>query len=431
MQVEIVFIGTELLLGQIVNKNAVFLGQELASLGIDCFYQSVVGDNKRRIKQIFENALARANLVITTGGLGPTSDDLTTECWAELFEEEMLFDNETFTKVQGFFEQANKEMSPSNRKLAYRPKTSLELANDVGSAPGIIWDVTEHCRKRRIGNGEKKLVMTFPGVPREMQHMWKEVAVPYLVNLVGDDKKLFYKELKFYGIGESDLAEQVQDLLDLDDPTVAPLASLGECRLRIATKSLNEQVARQRIHGVEEEIKNRAGQYIYGSDADTLETVVGELLKNKKKTIAIAESCTGGLVSKRLTDISGSSEYVSLNLVTYSNESKIKMLNVDENILSNQGAVSEEVALEMARGIKKLAGTDYGLSVTGVAGPNGGTEEKPVGTVYICVIDSNDKEHVVKKQFGKRSREDVRWITSQEVLNILRERLLIEEKVSV
>ncbi|MDJ0626271.1 MAG: competence/damage-inducible protein A [Candidatus Caenarcaniphilales bacterium] len=424
MQAEIVFIGTELLLGQIANSNAVFLGRELASLGIDCFYQTVVGDNKTRIKECLRTALERADLIITTGGLGPTPDDLTTECWAELFNEEMVFDQDILKKVESVFAKANKKMSASNRKLVYRPKTAEQLPNNVGSAPGIIWDVTEHCKRLQIVGKEKKLVMTFPGVPREMEGMWKETAIPYLSNLLGENKKLFYKELKFFGISESRLAEKVKDTLNLEDPTVAPLVSLGECRLRIASKSQDAKEAQKKIKGVEEQITKTVGEFIYGYDEDTLESVVGSLLKTKNKTLSLAESCTGGLISQRLTNVPGSSSYISLNVTTYSNESKKQILNVSQDTLEKYGAVSEQVALQMAKGIKNLAKTDYALSVTGIAGPSGGTIEKPNGTVYIAIIDEEDKEFIRKLELGNRSRNDIRWASSQEALNLVRQKLL-------
>ncbi len=415
MRAEIIYIGTELLLGQILNSNAVFLGGELASLGIDCYFQTVVGDNKDRIKESFQTALSRADLVITTGGLGPTSDDLTTECWAGLFNESLILDEKVLKHIEELFKKRNRQMPITNQKQAQRPKTADLLPNPVGTAPGIIWDVTEHCKNFGFGNGEQKLVLTFPGVPRELHAMWEETARPYLAKLGGGSGQLVWKELKFYGIGESALAELCQDLLDLNDPTVAPLAGRAECRLRLATKAQTQEFGQAKLLPIEEEIKKRAGNFLYGFNSDTLESLVAQKLKTQNLTIALAESCTGGLLSKRLTDLPGSSSYVKCNFVTYSNESKTKLLGVSKQVLEEQGAVSEEVAKQMAEGARKVSETDYGLGVTGIAGPDGGTPEKPVGTVYMAIASEN-KTEVKKFNFGSAARDDIRWLSSQEAL---------------
>jgi len=423
MKAEIIFIGTELLLGQVLNSNAVFLGRELAALGIDCYFETIVGDNKERIKASFQTALDRADLIITTGGLGPTSDDLTTECWAELFDEELVFDEAVFQKIKERFERANKSMVESNRKQAYRPKSSDTLPNPAGTAPGIIWDVSKLYEAKRGHSQERKLVMTFPGVPKELKAMWDTTAKKFLMSLNASAERLFWKELKFYGIGESALAERVQDLLDLTDPTVAPLAGRDECRLRIACKGLTHAEAEEKLERLETEIKARVGQFLYGYDDDTLESVLGELLKQNKQTLAVAESCTGGLLSERLTSVPGSSAYVNLNVITYSNNSKKQILEVSEEALNSFGAVSQVVALQMAKGIKKLAKSDWSIAITGIAGPDGGTAEKPVGSVYIAWVGEGIEE-VKLFQFGARKREDIRWSACQEALNGLRQHLL-------
>jgi nicotinamide-nucleotide amidase len=419
MRAEIICIGTELLLGQIINSNAAFLGAELGALGIDCYFQTVVGDNKERIKESFKLALKRADLILTTGGLGPTSDDLTTECWAEFFEQSLVLDPEVLKHIEELFAKRNRPMAASNRKQALRPNGANLLSNPVGTAPGIVWDVSELCKKYNLGEGQNKLIMTFPGVPRELKAMWSD-SYRLLAKKMAGEKVLVWKELKFYGIGESLLAEKVQDLLDLNDPTVAPLAGHGECRLRLATKAGGQEEGLEKLKKFEETIRERVGEFIYGENADTLESLVAYLLKTKKQTLAIAESCTGGLLSQRLTEIPGSSEYTLLNIVTYSNESKKQILNVSQASLEHHGAVSEEVAYEMASGIKKLAGSDYGVSLTGIAGPDGGTTDKPVGTVYIGLA-TPDKLEVKNFSFGKATREDIRWLSTQEALNWLRQ----------
>jgi nicotinamide-nucleotide amidase len=409
MRAEIIFIGTELLLGQIMNSNAVFLGAELMSLGIDCYFQTVVGDNKDRIKQAFETALTRSDLIITTGGLGPTSDDLTTECLAEFFGEELVLDQAILEHIQNLFVKYNKKMAESNKKQALRPKTADVLFNSAGTAPGIIW--------QKSFQEKQKIILTFPGVPREVKTMWNEIAKPFLIDLLHkqspDLERLYFKELKFYGIGESDLAEKVQDLLDKNDPTTAPLAGQDECRLRIATKAINQEIANQKIKEIELIINQRVGQFIYGINDESLESVVINKLKDKKQTISLAESCTGGLISKRLTDIAGSSACIGLNVITYSNESKINLLKVKPETLSSSGAVSEQTVLEMATGIINLAKTDWALAVSGIAGPSG----EPIGKVFLALIKSDNSFREVKTlDLGLRSREEIRWKTSQEAL---------------
>lgn len=415
MKAEIIFIGTELLLGQILNSNAVFLSQELNFLGIDCHFQTIVGDNKKRIQEAVQIALQRStDFIITTGGLGPTSDDLTHESLAELFNEELKLDQKVLNHIEELFKKRNKIMTTSNAKQAYRPASADLLFNSVGTAPGIIWNISSKCQ-----SPNNTIILTFPGVPREMQTMWKEVAKPFLAKKTTGGQVLVYKELKFYGIGESALAEKVQDLLDLDDPTIAPLAGKAECRLRLATKAQNQAQGLEKLKPIEDKIFARVGEFIYGFDDQTLEMVVAEKLKSQNLTLAIAESCTGGLLSKRLTDLAGSSAYTKMNIITYSNESKNEILKVELSALNSFGAVSEEVALQMAEGIKQLAKTDIGLSITGIAGPEGGSPEKPIGRVYIAISYKNLKQ-AQKFDFGHGTRSDIRWLASQEALNYLR-----------
>jgi nicotinamide-nucleotide amidase len=344
-------------------------------------------------------------------------------------------------------------MPETNQKQALRPKSAEILPNPSGTAPGIIWNVLELWHlKNNIPKSEnelklpphgnpykgefqehlkkEKLIMTFPGVPRELHEMWKEIAFPFLSTKLAGEKKLFFKEIKFYGIGESALAEKVQDLLDLTDPTVAPLAGNAECRLRIATKANNLQDAEIKLKEIENKIGERVGEFIYGYDSDSLESIVGNILKQKQKTLAVAESCTGGLISERLTNISGSSAYIKLNVVTYSNESKNQILNVKNESLAKYGAVSEQIALEMAQGVRDLAGSDYGLSITGIAGPGGGSIEKPIGTVFIAFVGDGFQEitklnlGILNKNNSDKNRLDIKWKSSQEALNLVRKILL-------
>jgi nicotinamide-nucleotide amidase len=420
MRAEIFCVGTELLLGKVVNTNATFLSRELAKLGIDCFYQTTVGDNKERIKDALKIAFERADLIITTGGLGPTADDLTVETIAEFFGQPLILDEKLFAIISDFIKIRGKEINESQKRQAMRPLDAQAIPNATGTAPGLLWDVSKYLG---FDKAYSKLIMSFPGVPKELYSMWRETAAKFLQNIQGDKKQLFIRDLKFYGISESALAEKASEFLEQENPTVAPYTGEGECLLRLACKATNEDEALKQLDSTEKKILDLVGEYFYGYNEDSLQSVVAELLKRKNKTVAVAESCTGGLISKRLTDIPGSSSFVRLNVTTYSNESKNKLLGVAEELLQNYGAVSEEVALEMARGIKNLAQTSYGLAVTGVAGPDGGTENKPVGTVYVALVGEG-LEEVNKLFFGPRTREDIRWFTSQEALNMLRKNLL-------
>jgi nicotinamide-nucleotide amidase len=421
---EILSIGTELLLGQILDTNAQFIGSELAKLGIDSFFRTTVGDNVERIKEAFATALKRADLVIATGGLGPTADDLTHESVAELLGTEMEFDEEVFDRIQKIFARFKYKMPESNRKQAFRPRGARILANPVGTAPGIIWEIDKQTCAR-IGVEQPRTVLTFPGVPREMQAMWRETAVPFLAKSYSDGVT-WSRELKHYGIGESALAEKFAHLLKLSNPTVAPYAGRWECRLRVTAKAPSVEAATALAQPVIDEILRGSGNLCYGFDDDTLESVVGALLTKSGKTLAVAESCTGGLVSERLTDIPGSSNYIKLNVVSYANEAKQQLLGVEEEVLNGHGAVSAECAEQMAKGIKELAKADLGLSITGIAGPTGGTPEKPVGLVYIGLAIPGS---YLGKELGlpsRLSRSDIRLRSANEALNMVRLHLIEE-----
>lgn len=417
MKAEILTIGTELLLGQIVNTNTVYFSHRLNELGIDCLYQTTVGDNKDRIKECLKIAFDRADIILTSGGLGPTSDDLTIETIAEFFSEELIFDQEWADYLAQFFAERGRTMVSSNLKQAYRPKTAMKLNNPVGTAPGIIWRVDQY-----LGSKTPKVIITFPGVPRELKAMWEETVHSYLANNFSA-QQLFYKELKFIDIGESALAERMQKYLDKNDPTVAPLAGNQECRLRIATKGNNRDSAFEKINQVISAIREEVGEYIYGEDQDTLELAVGRLLIDKKKTVSLAESCTGGLLSQRMTSISGSSQYIGLNIVTYSNIAKEKILKVKSETLLQYGAVSHQTVYEMAEGMIDLADTDYAIAISGIAGPTSDQTNKPVGLVYIAIADGKNIE-THEYNFGNAERDIIRYGATQKALNLLRLKLL-------
>ena len=407
---EIVTIGTEMLLGDLVDTNTAWLSSHLAPLGVAIYRHTTVGDNRQRIVAAILEAASRADLVVTTGGLGPTSDDLTNECLALAAGREMIEYPEAREHVDEMFRRFGRTPTPSNYKQALFPEGTRLIPNPLGTAMGALLELDD------------ALVATFPGVPGEMKAMFEETLAPLIKERT--DGAIVSRTLWFTGIGESALAEQVQDLLDASDPTVAPLAGQGKVRLRITARASTPEEAEKKIEPVAEEILDRLGEYYFGMDSETIESVLARLLGERGATLALAESCTGGLLAKRLTDMAGSSAYFKEGLVTYSNESKERLLGVPHDLLVEHGAVSEPVAKAMAEGARKLAGSDYALSVTGVAGPDGGTEEKPVGLVYVGLADEG--ETTVKKldlSAWRRSREAIRERTANRAFDLLRRRL--------
>lgn len=419
---EIVSIGTELLLGQTVNTNACFLAEELQSLGIESYFQTTVGDNTERIHEVLELALQRADIIITTGGLGPTPDDLTHEAIYKFFKTKPLLDKNYLKQIKNkFYLRGYKQMPEMNKKQAYKPKNVKWISNKFGTANGIIWEVrTRKEFEPRTSNSA--LILTFPGVPKEMYQMWNDTAKPYLRKI--SKGNIFYSTtLKFTGIGESALAEKVKKYFDLKNPTVAPYASTGEVKIRVTAKARTNKMAKNLVLPVVKNILKKTGKYFFGFNDETLEELVAKKLLSKKETIAVAESCTGGLLSKRLTDISGSSKYVKLNLVTYSNEAKKKLLGVSDEVLKRYGAVSSKVAALMAKGVKKLSNCSIGVSVTGIAGPTGGSKEKPIGLVYFGLAKGNNIKTQKILFSSNSSRKEIKFLATQFALNWLRKEI--------
>jgi nicotinamide-nucleotide amidase len=416
---ELICIGTELLLGDILNSNAQFLAKELATLGIPHYFQSVVGDNPIRIKQALAIACERSQLLLFTGGLGPTPDDLTTETLADFFGAPLIEQPAILTDIEAKFARRGRVMSPSNRKQALLPDGAATLPNSQGSAPGMIWEP-------RPG----LVLMTFPGVPREMQAMWKETSVPYLKAHGWVQDTIVSRMLRFWGISESSMAEQVADFLSQGNPTVAPYASHGEARLRISAKAPTHEAALGLIEPIEAGIKTLMGADCYGTDDDTLAIVVGRLLLQRQQTLAVAESCTGGGLGHMLTTVAGSSAYFEGGVIAYDNRVKSNLLNVDETALVQQGAVSSIVAEQMALGAKAALKTDWALSITGIAGPGGGTADKPVGLVYIGLATPEGLVLSFEHHFASfRGRDWVRHLSACSALDHLR-RQLIDETTS-
>lgn len=412
---EIVTIGTEMLLGDLVDTNTAWISQRLAELGVAIYRHTTVGDNTRRIVDALREASSRSTLVITTGGLGPTSDDLTNACLSTLTGREMVEYQEARDHVDEMFEKFGRTPTANNYKQAMFPEGTELIPNPVGTAMGALveWEGT--------------IFATLPGVPAEMKTMFGETLEPLV--RARSEGSIVSRTLHFAGIGESALAEKVQDFLDATDPTVAPLAGQGRVRLRITTRANTEEEAQQKIRPVEREVIARLEEYFYGEDDETLEGAVARLLEGQNATLALAESCTGGLLAKRLTDLPGSSAYFTEGLVTYSNEAKERLLGVPRDLLVQHGAVSGPVARAMAEGVRGVSGADYGLSVTGVAGPDGGTEEKPVGLVYVGISDAEGSfAEKLDLTAWARSRASIRERSTNRAFDLLRRR--IEEEQS-
>jgi len=415
MSAEIICVGTELLLGDIVNRNTQFLGRELANLGIAHYFQTVVGDNPDRIKQALQIASDRASLLIFTGGLGPTPDDITTETIASFFETPLEERPELIADIEAKFAQRGRTMPENNRKQALLPKGAQILYNPMGSASGMIWQPHPH-----------STILTFPGVPAELERMWRETAVPFLQQQGWGNQVIVSRTLRFWGIGESSLAEKVSELLDYTNPTVAPYASKGEVRLRVSARAETHQSAIALIDPVDQQIQDIAGLDYFGADEDTLPSVVGQLLSETQHTVAVAESCTGGGLGWMITSVPGSSRYFVGGLTAYDNDIKQQLLGVKAESLNQQGAVSGTVAQQMAWGTKQQFQSDWGLSITGIAGPGGGTAEKPVGLVYVGIATPNHQTDQLELRLGQqRLRDTIRHISACHALDQLRRQLLL------
>lgn len=415
MKCELIFVGTELLLGQIVNTNAVYLGENLANLGVDLYYSSVVGDNLDRIKDAIKHALSRSDLIIITGGLGPTFDDITREGIAEALGRELVFDPNVMAQIEEHFKRTKFHMLPMHRRQAYVISSGCQvIPNLIGSAPGLIVEA------------DGKWIIAMPGVPREMKKMCEDRVFPWIAEKVGN-VVIKSKVIKVAGMGESTVANEINDIVEsLSNPTIAFLCSPGEVTVRITAKASNTDEAYQMINDVAQKVKDKLGDNVFGEDNQIIEQVVGKMLVDNHKTVALAESCTGGLVSDRITDISGSSDYFLGGVIAYSNQLKIDLLAVSKDDIDRYGAVSATVAEQMASGVRKLAKSDYGIGITGIAGPTGATSEKPVGLVYIG-LSSKDKVYSKEFRFVGDRTGIKRW-ASQSALDMLRRELLKESR---
>lgn len=406
MNCEIICVGTELLLGDIVNTNAQYLARELAGLGIGVHYQQVVGDNPERMKACILRALSESDLIILTGGLGPTADDLTKEICCEVMGEELVLDNGILDGIKRYFESRGRQMAENNAKQAYVPKNGFVFRNSNGTAPG--------CGIEKDG----KIAVMLPGPPRELKPMFENEVRPYLAAKTGG--VILSKQVRTFGIGESNMAAAVEDLLNGENPTVAPYAKDGEALLRVTARAGSEGEASAMCDAVIEKIKERIGRYIYGIDCSGLEERAVELLLAQGKKLALAESCTGGYIAKRITDVPGSSAVFEYGIVSYSNEVKMNLLGVRPETIAEYTEVSRQTAAEMAQGVLRLSGADYALSVTGISGPSGGSEDKPVGLAYIGFAHAGGVEITeFKTGKSKDSRDYNRYVTASAALHIL------------
>ncbi len=405
MNCEIICVGTELLLGDILNTNAQYLSRELAALGIGMHRQQVVGDNPERMREAMAQALSRSDLIILSGGLGPTADDLTKEICCEVMGEELVFDEEILQGIRKYFEAKNLVMPENNSKQAYVPKKNgIIFANANGTAPG--------CAVEKNG----KIAIMLPGPPRELIPMFENAVRPYLAEKTGG--VILSKQVRTFGIGESDMAQRVADLLDGENPTVAPYAKDGEAFLRVTARAGTQEKAAEMCDETIERIKAKIGGYIYGVDCASLEEKAVELLKKAGKTVALAESCTGGYIAKRITDISGASSVFEYGIVSYSNDVKMKLLGVKPETIEKFTEVSEQAAAEMAQGVRKLSGADFAISVTGFAGPNPADDGRPAGLAYIG-FSCEEKTQVREIRTGKNSREYNRYVAASNALHML------------
>ncbi|MBS5144643.1 MAG: competence/damage-inducible protein A [Butyricicoccus pullicaecorum] len=413
MKAELIAVGTEILLGDIVNTDAQVISQGLSELGIDVYYQTVVGDNPERLEQVIEQAKSRADIIITTGGLGPTLDDLTKETLARVFGKKLVLHEESLAHIRHFFTEIGKEMTQNNEKQAWLPEGCVPLHNDWGTAPGCAFET------------DGTHVIMLPGPPRECEPMFRYRAMPYLYPLAGGC--IVSRNIRVFGLGESAMEEILHDkMAEMTNPTIAPYAKTSECFARVTAKADTPEQAEQMLAPVVSQIVDTLGEYVYGVDVDSLEQVVGQLMVEKGMTLSVAESCTGGLLSKRITDLPGASAYYKGGICSYANEIKMNILGVSKQTLETLGAVSPEVAEQMAVGVARCMNTDVGVGITGIAGPDGGSEQKPVGLVYISVWSRGKQQtREIRVSLG---RDRVRNHAASTALDMIRRILLQCEK---
>jgi nicotinamide-nucleotide amidase len=412
MNAHILTIGDEILIGQTLNTNAAYIGSRLIELNIDISKTSVVGDNEKQILSEFKECFNNNDLVIVTGGLGPTHDDITLKCIAKFFNTELVLNEDVLNDVKKIFSRRGRKVTKINEDQALVPKIATVIRNKLGTAPGV-WIEKDN-----------KIFVVMPGVPFEMKEMMSSYVMPNLKEKIGKPEFVTMRlVLQTTGIPESYLFERLGNIDELlNGSGMAFLPSQYGVKLRITAKDKSAETAINKLTEIEQKIRNKVGRFVFAKGEETLEEVVGRLLKERELSIAIAESCTGGNIANLLTNINGSSAYFERGVVSYSNGSKVEMLQVNEDIMQEFGAVSPEVAKQMSKGIRSISGTDLGLSVTGILGPTGATPEKPVGLVYISLCDINSC--IVKKFLFGEDRLLNKQRASQAALDMIRKHLL-------
>lgn len=413
MKSKIISIGDEILIGQIVNTNAAFLGDRLFSIGIPVAKTVVISDEEAELLSEFEDSFQNYDVTIITGGLGPTHDDITKPVLLKFFKDEFVRDEKVLAHVRNIFSSRNINMPKVNEDQALVPKNSKVIWNANGTAPGIWIEK------------DKKIFIALPGVPYEMRSMIENEILPELKKRFssGSGKVYLQRTLLTTGLGESSLNEMIGNVKEIiGESKLAFLPSATGVRLRINTEGKNEEEAAEKMNIIEDKLRSKINNLIYGSDKEELEKVIGDILTERKQTLSIAESCTGGMISSKIVNIPGSSNYYEGGVCVYSNIEKIKILNIKEETLKKYGAVSEATAMEMAEGVRRLMGTDFSLSTTGIAGPSGGTDQKPVGLVWIG-FSGKEKTYAVSFNFGNNREINIQR-ASHRALEILRRELL-------
>ena len=406
MNAEIISVGTELLLGQVVNTDTAIVAQELSALGINLLYSAVVGDNVERLRHAVDTAISRSELLIMTGGLGPTTDDLTKETTAACAGKKLVLHQPSLERIQNYFNE--KHVSENQEKQAWLPEGCTVFQNDNGTAPGCAFQAQSGCT-----------VIMLPGPPSELEPMLKNYVVPFLKK--GQEHVIVSHNVHIYGRGEAPVAQLLDDLMNGENPTLAPYAKEGECYMRVTAKAPTVEEADERCRPLIEEIRRRVGDFVYSVDVESLEELVVGELAAQGKTLATAESCTGGLLSKRITDVAGASAVFHMGVVTYANQAKEDLLGVSHETLERWGAVSSQTAREMAQGIVRRSQADLGIGITGIAGPDGGTAEKPVGLIYIALSDGECTWVTKRHPIGRtKSRAWHRHCAASQALDMVR-----------
>ncbi len=406
MNAEIISVGTELLLGQVVNTDTAIVAQELSALGINLLYSAVVGDNVERLRHAVDTAISRSELLIMTGGLGPTTDDLTKETTAACAGKKLVLHQPSLERIQNYFNE--KHVSENQEKQAWLPEGCTVFQNDNGTAPGCAFQAQSGCT-----------VIMLPGPPSELEPMLKNYVVPFLKK--GQEHVIVSHNVHIYGRGEAPVAQLLDDLMNGENPTLAPYAKEGECYMRVTAKAPTVEEADEMCRPLIEEIRRRVGDFVYSVDVESLEELVVGELAAQGKTLATAESCTGGLLSKRITDVAGASAVFHMGVVTYANQAKEDLLGVSHETLERWGAVSSQTAREMAQGIVRRSQADLGIGITGIAGPDGGTAEKPVGLIYIALSDGERTWVTKRHPIGRtKSRAWHRHCAASQALDMVR-----------